>query len=332
MAGGSGIAARLRADLVWASGLARLTELRGNGRSGLIGFDRVRPPSRAAFQPQCFDISPAGLDRVIRALKRWRVDIVSIDEACARLAETSRHRFVSLSLNGAYHDVAASARPVLASHGVPYAVYVPSAFPDGIAELWWLALEAVIARHARISLVIANTETVFAVDGDFAKQQLYETLYTWMRGLPPVAASHAIHDLCARYDVDLRALANDVSITWDDIMQLAADPSVTICSATVNYPVLAKLNDDAARREIAMGRAVLETALQRPVRHFAFPFGDPASFNGKHVEMAGHAGFTSAVTANSGMLNADAQMHRLPRLVWTRCMTLRGLRVRLAGY
>ncbi len=226
-----------------------------------------------------------------------------------------------------------SARPVLAQHGVPYTVYVPSAFPDGLAEPWWLALEAVIARRERISLVIADKETFFAADGAFAKQQLYDHLYNWMRGLSPAVASRAIHDLCARYGVDLQALKRDVAIGWDDVALLAADALVTIGSASVNYPVLANLTDDAARRDIAMGRAVLETALQRPVRHFAFPFGDAASFDRRHVEMARDARFASAVTAIPEVLGPDgADLYRLPRLIWDNATTLRGVRARLAGY
>ena len=327
------IVARVRSDLVWASGLARLAELRGKGTSALIGFDRVRAPQRGAFQPQQhLAIAPDALDRLIRALTRWRVDIVSIDEACARIVETTPHRFVSLSFNGSYHDVMRSAQPVLARHRGPYTVYVPSAFPDGIAEPWWLALQAVIAPYDRISLVIDRKETHFVVGDADTKTQLYDYLHHVMRALPPAELAPMIKDLCARYSVDLRALTREAAISWDDIAALAADPLVTIGSATVNYPALANLDADAARREIAMGCAVLETALQRPVRHIAFPFGDTSSFKSVHAEMARDARCISAVTAVPAMLDAKPDLHRLPRLIWNRSMTLRDLRVRLAGY
>ena len=76
------IGGRLKADLLWASGWAGLCVARGRGPSAMIGFERVRPKSREAFQPRRhLDITPQRLDRLIRTLKRWRVDIVSIDEA-----------------------------------------------------------------------------------------------------------------------------------------------------------------------------------------------------------------------------------------------------------
>ena len=41
---------------------------------------------------------------------------------------------------------------MLSKHGVPFTVYLPTAFPDGLGEAWWLALEDMIAREERISL------------------------------------------------------------------------------------------------------------------------------------------------------------------------------------
>ena len=51
---------------------------------------------------------------------------------------------------------------MLSKHGVPFTVYLPTAFPDGIGEAWWLALEDVIAREQRISLIIDRKERRFA--------------------------------------------------------------------------------------------------------------------------------------------------------------------------
>ena len=55
---------------------------------------------------------------------------------------------------------------------------------------------------------------------------------------------------------------------WDDLARLAADPLVTIGSATVNYPVLSNLKDADAEREMTMGRAVARGRV--PPRRQAF--------------------------------------------------------------
>jgi peptidoglycan/xylan/chitin deacetylase (PgdA/CDA1 family) len=122
---------------------------------------------------------------------------------------------------------------------------------------------------------------------------------------------------------------------WDDLAKLAADPKVTLGSATVNYPVLASLKDAAAAsREMSMGQAVAQAALHRDVPHFAYPFGDRASFNRQHVVLAREAGFASAVTALPGIVLAEGRsnLHALPRIAWDgRQRSLRVMRVMLSG-
>lgn len=121
---------------------------------------------------------------------------------------------------------------------------------------------------------------------------------------------------------------------WGDLAKLAADPKVTLGSATVNYPVLSNLKDAAALREMTMGRAVAEAALQRKIRHFAYPFGDRAAFRRQHVVMADEAGFASAVTAVSGIVETEGRtsLHALPRIAWDgRRRSLRAMRVLLSG-
>jgi hypothetical protein len=155
-----------------------------------------------------------------------------------------------------------------------------------------------------------------------------------MRSLPPSDLSLAIRDLCSRYSVNLAALSRAASMDWNDLAILAADPRVTIGAATVNYPILSNLADVAALREMTMGAAVAETALGRKIRHFAYPFGDAASWQRRHAAMAIEAGFASAVSSVAGVVqNAGrSDLHALPRISWDgRLQSLRALRVMLSG-
>jgi peptidoglycan/xylan/chitin deacetylase (PgdA/CDA1 family) len=326
----------LKLELAYFSGYARVNQWRTGGAGVILRFERVRPARRDAFQPlQSREITPAFLERGLRALKRWKFDIVSIDEACRRARQPrSGRRFVCLTFDGGYKDVMTSAYPVLSRHAAPFAVYLPTAFPDGLGEAWWLALEQVIARHDRISLIMDRTERHFQMGSVEEKIQLHDFLDGWMRKLPPPELRVAIHDLCKRYSVDLAALSRDASMDWDDIAELAKDPLATIGSATVNYPVLASLNDAAALREMTMGRAVLQAALGRDPLHFAYPFGDRGSFGRQHPLMAAGTGLASAVSAIPGVVwpQDRSNLHALPRIAWDgRRRSLRAMRVMLSG-
>jgi peptidoglycan/xylan/chitin deacetylase (PgdA/CDA1 family) len=322
--------------LAYFSGYAGLMERRSGGAGAILRFERVRPARGDAFQPRrAREITPDFLDRTIAALKRWKFDIVSLDEVCRRAVKPKPpRRFVSLTFDGATRDLITSAYPVLSRHGVPFMVYVPTAFPDGLGEAWWLALEAVIARNDRIALVMDRRERRFETVESSDKYRLYDFLYSWMGALGPSDLSAAINDLCRRYSVDLAALSRNAFMNWDDLAKLAADPNVTIGSATVNYPILANLKDVDASREMSMGRAVAQTAFHRDIEHLAYPFGDRASFSPQHVMLAREAGFASAVTALPGVIQAGSEtnLHALPRIAWDgRQQSLRAMRVMLSG-
>ncbi|WP_375412863.1 polysaccharide deacetylase [uncultured Bradyrhizobium sp.] len=322
--------------LAYFSGYARLMQRRTGGAGVILRFERVCPARSGPFQPRrAHEITPQFLDSAIRALKRWKFEFVSIGDVPQRANRpASPRRFICLTFDGATRDVITSAYPVLARHGVPFTVYVPTAFPDGLGEAWWLALEAVIARNDRIALMMDGKERRFEVVATPDKYGLYDFLHRWMRSLAPSELSTAINDLCRRYSVDLRALSREASMDWDDLATLGADPNVTIASMTVNAPVLASLKEAAASREMLMGRAVIESALHRDVAHFAYPFGDRDSFHRHHVMLAGQAGFASAVTALPGVVLADGRsnLHALPRIGWDgRQRSLRMMRVMLSG-
>jgi peptidoglycan/xylan/chitin deacetylase (PgdA/CDA1 family) len=322
--------------LAYFSGYARLMERRAGGAGAILRFERVRPARSVRFQPrQAHEITPQFLDRTIRALKRWKFDIVGMDEVCRRAVSPKLpRRFVCLTFDGATRDFMMSGYPVLARHGVPFTVYVPTAFPDGLGEAWWLALEAVIARNDRIALVMDRRERRFEIADTDEKYQLYDLLERWMHTLAPPDLSAAINDLCKRYSVDLAALSRTAFMNWDELAKLAADPLVTLGSATVNYPVLTNLKEAAATREMSMGRAVAEAAIHRDMPHFVYPFGDRASFNRQHVMLAGQAGFATAATVLPGVVLAEGRsnLHALPRIAWDgRQRSLRAMRVMLSG-
>jgi peptidoglycan/xylan/chitin deacetylase (PgdA/CDA1 family) len=326
----------LKSELVYVSGLWRLLEPSRGGAGIILKFERVRPVRDATFQPlRAHEITPQFLHRLIVKLKRWPFDIVSMDEACRR-AQTPRggRRFVALTFDGGTRDFINYAWPLLSGHQVPFTVYLPGAFPDGLGRMWWLALEQMIARQDRINVVVDDVRRYFETTEIAGKYHAHHYLNGWLRSLPQRQLDNAIDDLCLRYDVDLVALSRAAAMTWDDVAIFAGDPLATVGTSTLNYPILAHLDDAAAKREMAMGQAVAEAALPVPPRHLAFPFGNAASFSARDVAIAKAQGFASAVTSVPGVVHAEggSNPHALPRIAWDgRRASLRVLRVMLAG-
>ena len=124
-----------------------------------VGRRHPDAASRAAVAPRQLPAEPSagGFARLFRRggprLRRSGLDIVSLDEMYRRLTQRDfKRRFVCLTFDDGYRDNLQWAYPILKKHEVPFALYVPTSFPDRIGEIWWVALERVIANNDRIGL------------------------------------------------------------------------------------------------------------------------------------------------------------------------------------
>jgi peptidoglycan/xylan/chitin deacetylase (PgdA/CDA1 family) len=123
------------------------------GLGVILTLHHVRPPRPDRFQPnRLLEIRPSFLDDAVRWLRRSRIDLVSLDELHRRLTAPStkrggQRRFACITIDDGYRDVLRFAYPILKRQQVPFAVFIPTSFPDRLGELWWLALEAVVARN-----------------------------------------------------------------------------------------------------------------------------------------------------------------------------------------
>jgi peptidoglycan/xylan/chitin deacetylase (PgdA/CDA1 family) len=289
------------------------------GVGAILTLHHVRPPRHEAFQPnRLLEVTPEFLEAVIVRMRRAGIDLVSLDEMHRRLAESNyKRRFACLTFDDGYRDNLVHAYPILRKHAAPFAIYIPTSFPDRLGELWWLTLEAVIARNDRIGLVIDDENRNFDCRTVEQKRDVYEAIYWWLRRLPTEdELRHAVRDLAARYQVDIAAFCDDLCMTWDELRELARDPLVTVGAHTVNHVRLTKVPEKAARAEMRMSAAVIEVALGKAPAHLSYPVGDSTSAGPREFATARELGFRTAVTTRPGVLFPRHREHltALPRI------------------
>ncbi|MBI2716542.1 MAG: polysaccharide deacetylase family protein [Rhizobiales bacterium] len=307
-------------ETLYFSGMHHVMRPLVGGVGSILTLHHVRPPRSDAFQPnRLLEITPEFLERLLRRLKRSRIDVVSLDEMHRRfIAGDYKRRFVCLTFDDGYKDLLRWAYPLLKKYQMPFALYIPTSFPDRLGELWWVALEAVIAQNKRIGLVIDGKDQFFECGSVREKRELYEAVYGYLRSMKTEdALRRVVRDLCGRYRVDIASFCRELCMSWEEIVQLAADPLVTIGAHTVNHPILKKLpNDAAVRAEIEMSRSVLEAALGQRPRHLAYPVGDATSAGPREFRIAAELGFKTAVTTRPGVLFQEHRDHltALPRI------------------
>ena len=286
----------------------------------ILTMHHVRPKRPDAFQPnRLLEITPKFLDKLLRRLSRARIDVISLDEMHQRfISGDFKRRFVCITFDDGYRDVKEHAYPLLKKYGLPFAMYIPTSFPDRIGEMWWVALEAVIAQNSRIGAVINGKDQFFECATVREKRELYDAMYGYIRSMKTEDELRKfVRDLCATYSVDIAAFCRDLCMDWQELADMAADPLVTIGAHTVNHVMLKKIaSDDVARAEMEMSRSVLEAALGRRPEHLAYPVGDPTSAGPREFRIAAELGFKTATTTRPGVLFKAHRDHltALPRI------------------
>jgi peptidoglycan/xylan/chitin deacetylase (PgdA/CDA1 family) len=313
-------AARAAVEALVASRVHLLLRALRRPAGAILRLERVRPPLQDRFQPnRLLEMTPGFLASIIAELRARKIDIVTLDEMHRRLAEhdTRDKSFVCITCDGGYIDHHAFVHPILRKHGAPFAVFIPTSFPDRVGRPWWLVLEAVIAKADRVALLIDGADQRFDCRTEAEKTDLFAGLWAWLwERETNEEMEHCVNDLAGRYGVDQAAICAAACMDWKQIAALAADPLVTIGAQSVNYPVLAKLPDAKVRFEMTMSRSVIESAIGVRPNFFAYPFGGRRAASAREFGIARELGFKAAVTSRPGAVwsGHHASLTALPRV------------------
>jgi peptidoglycan/xylan/chitin deacetylase (PgdA/CDA1 family) len=295
----------------WSRGFAQ-------GRGAILTLHHVRPAAEQGFAPNALlEITPAFLDRALRLIRGEGYDIVTLDEALVRLRDPEPGRFfVALTFDDGYRDTVEDAWPVLAKHGAPWTLFVTPGFADRTARLWWRELEEAIRILPRLDLALPDGRFTASTVTDVEKASAFDRLYWRLRRGPEAILLTAISTLATEAGIEPATLVERECLPWETLRALSGAPGVTIGAHTLTHPMLGKHDAETARREIAGSKARLEAELDRPIRHFAYPVGDPGSAGPRDFALAAEAGFDSAVTTRPGHLLAEhaGHLHALPRV------------------
>lgn len=305
-------------ELLWLSRMPALFNLLSRSRGVIFTLHRVLPDEPADFSPNAIlQVTPDFLDFVIERVRELGLDIVTLDEAVERLAAPNTgRRFVVLTFDDAYKDNLRYALPILQRHEAPFTLYVPTAFIDGVGQLWWQAIEDIIARQEAVAFT-ENDETEYVDTRTLSeKNEAFNRLYWHLRKMPEPERLKVLAEFTDNYGYDLNQQCRDLIMDWQQLRLFASDPLCTIGAHSVNHYELAKLPAEQAHNEMAQSVEVIEAQFgMRPV-HFSYPLGGPLSCGPREFELARDIGFRTAVTTRPGGLYPHhvQQLTALPRI------------------
>ena len=307
-------------EALYFTGAHRLFRPIFAGVGSIFMLHHVRPARDAAFQPnRHLEVTPEFLRAVLAHLRSRGIDIVTMDELHRRLTERDfSRRFARFTFDDGYRDNRDFALPVMREFDAPFTVYVASDFAQGTGNLWWVALEMVIAKASSIEATIDGVADSHRYVRRFRPNTPPSNACTTGCARCPAATISPARS--ARFAPVMAsteaAICSDLCMSWDELKPFAGEPLVSIGAHSVthcNSP--SKPTRWQARKWRRAGRES-KTSCSGPrcTSPILMATGSPPA--PREFALARAAGFKTAVTTRPGMIFAESAEYptALPRV------------------
>jgi peptidoglycan/xylan/chitin deacetylase (PgdA/CDA1 family) len=299
------------------------------GRRGLIPvltYHRIDvAAARPHLWPALISATPDAFERQIAYLAARRRPVTMAELLAARAGGPPLpRRAVLVTIDDAYADVAQHAWPVLARHGVPATLFVPTAAPTWQRGFWWDCLHHALGTSGRPTVTIAGRN--FPIEDGADRAAAHVAAHAHIRSLPHAEAMAFVDGLTA--ELETRPAPPEI-LGWGALRELAAK-GLTLAPHSRTHPRLDRIDRAAAEAEVRGSLADLEVEIGTTVSAFAYPSGDhgpPA------LEAVAAAGIDAAFTTRRGLVRVGSpERLLLPRLNVGRRTGLGALRAQLGSW
>jgi peptidoglycan/xylan/chitin deacetylase (PgdA/CDA1 family) len=277
-------------------------------RLSILIFHRVLPQTDPLFPSET---TAETFDNQLTQLKSV-FNILPLPEAVKRLqANTLPACPACITFDDGYADNVTQALPLLKKHGLHATFFIATYYLNSRRMFNDTVIEA-LRRSPLESLDLSDLEL-----GTHSLKSLDErsaaigNILSKVKYQPLHQREDTVNEIARR--AKSGELPDDLMMTTRQLMELH-DAGMEIGGHTHRHPILAKLNDDQVRDEIAAGKIWLENTLGKRIRLFAYPNGKPGvDYLPEHAKIVRELGFDAAVSTTPGVSTSRTDPFRLHR-------------------
>jgi peptidoglycan/xylan/chitin deacetylase (PgdA/CDA1 family) len=283
-----------------------------NGSAIVLCYHRI---VEGADDPLSLSVHP---DRFAEQVQRLPnvADVVPLD----RIKRHGRERRqVAVTFDDAYADTAECAAPILESAGLPATVFVPTAALQPDHEFWWerlvhLVLDVAEPDQQAVEIELSGRPLRSDVRTSEGRLRTFHALNHRFLRLDPAAVDAAIGEIAAQLGGDIpRPCPRHRKLTSEQLRTLGVSGLFDVGGHSRTHALLAALDEDAQRDEVAGGRRELEALALQPVTSFAYPYGYAGSFDATTRALVREAGYDRACTTVADRVKRRTDPYRIPR-------------------
>ena len=263
-----------------------------------------------------FEPSAEIFDWMVRFISQ-AYTVLPLSEAAIRLkAGTLPPAAATITFDDGYADNLLVAWPILKRYGVTGTFFIATSFLEG-GRMWNDdVIEAFRCSQAgEVDLRDLNLG-FHQISDNLSRVKCYETVLGELKYFEHQLRTETAREIARRSSVPE---TSNLMMTHSQLRFLHKS-GAEIGGHTSTHPILERLDDAKALKEIESGKLELEALLRVPVRVFAYPNGVPGrDFSEKHTDMARQAGFEAAVSTQQSCATTCSDLFQLPRFTpWDR--------------
>ncbi len=256
-------------------------------------------PTRAAF------------DGEMRALAQ-HFNVVPLAEVPEILASgAGPTRAIAITFDDGYRNNFEEAMPILQKYGLPATFFVATGFLEDGCMWNDRIIEALRrSRVGQLDLEEADLGRVL-LNGADTRRGIIDRVLSRLKHLPLAERDEAVARIVKKCGVDY---PRDLMMTREQVAGLHQN-GFSVGAHTVNHPILTRVSDAEAEREITEGKRALEDIIDAEVDLFAYPNGRlEVDYAERHVALVRAANFRLAVSTNYGPAQRSSSLFELPRV------------------
>jgi len=203
---------------------------------------------------------------------------------------------VVITFDDGYADFYENAFPVLREEGIPCTLFVTTGFVNGHLWLWPDRLRFCVDQTRCDHVCFPEIEKKLSTPQD--RHEAWNALADHCLELPDQDKNIFIQRVADQLKVKLPPNAPDQykGLNWDQVREISS-AGIEIGSHSVSHPILTSLDPHELERELVVSRETIETEIEKPVKAFCYPNGQPVDINERVKSAVRSAGYQYALVA-----------------------------------
>jgi peptidoglycan/xylan/chitin deacetylase (PgdA/CDA1 family) len=239
--------------------------------------------------------------------------ILPLEQLLSEMADPgAKTQGVALTFDDGYRGIYNEALPILTKYKIPATVYLTAGAIESGDPAWYDKIFLTMLVYPQDFLEIQlDAPRRFALQSREARIAAAVEIVSKLRRVPDAQRRARCVELEKQVSLPADGLA-DRMLNWNQVREMQRN-GIDFGAHTMTHPAMSRLEIPDAERELRESKQLVEERLQRPVRDFAYPFGQPWDCSVDVERLIARCGFRSAVTTSWGVNRTGANPLALRR-------------------